>query len=232
MINSNNGMTGFYFRSPKLNTAEIELLNENKIPENTFLVLFDSIVLSEIKPNSIKESRRRRMPANGIIFCGKKIENIELLDLKEKLLDHGFELQATVDEMITSRFIDFEFPFYKEKENELLEISKNYYKIFPKKDAVDFVEQVQFPLVDKSELSNFYERLTKDYHCLLLWADGNENILYYPCGKSDELVNTIYEFRDKISPKKESIEKGFYTEASLKQEILNYLPLVSISFYE
>ncbi len=134
--------------------------------------------------------------------------------------------------MIYTRFIDFEFPFYKQNQEKLIDITKNYYKIYPTVDKIDFVEQTQFPLTDKSKLKEFYNKLIYEYECSVFWQDGNENILYCKSLKTSEVVNLIYEFRDFIYPKKYGIENGFYTEESLKQEILDKLPIIEICFYE
>ena len=67
-------MSEFKNRTLKLDTKEIELISKLNLSSEIFTRLFDSIIISEVIPNSIKINKKERVKTSGIVFCGKKIE--------------------------------------------------------------------------------------------------------------------------------------------------------------
>ncbi|WP_258098920.1 hypothetical protein [Marinoscillum pacificum] len=211
--------------------VEIDLISSLEISEDYFYQLFGDIVLSEVLPNSINVGKYQRETSSGILFCGEKIDLNQILEIKTELAKLNLVFECSFDEMLNSRYIDFEFPEFSDRDL-LIEINKNYYKIYPIKDRVEFYTQVQFPNRDKSPLKRFCDSLAITYGAFPLWADGKENLLYCPMENSDDLVDLVYNFKDLIYPKEHGILNGWYTEQSLKEDIKSRLPLIDFGFYQ
>lgn len=221
----------FNYRNSVLNEVERELLLQNNIDEIKFIEIFKNLIISEIIQNSIKESRTSRTETFGIIFCGKKIGLEKFEEIKNELAIQNLTLEVSFNEFLYDRFKDFEFPFYSNRD-EILRTPKIIYKIYPTNKKCDFIEQVQFPLVDKTSLRNFYNKITEEFGAEVLWADGNENLLYATRGDKEKLGEIMYDFYNLIYPKEYGIENGFYTKESLIQGYMDGMPLIALNFYE
>lgn len=228
-VSKNQIKMNYSLRNNYLSKDEITLVESINLETSAFDNIFKDILLSEIIHNS-KERGFNRDNINGLIFCGKKIELNDYLELRERFARKGLVIEVTLDEMIYYRFKDFKFPYIEE--NVLKNISKNYYKIYEKSQGLSFTEQCYYVENDKTELNIFYNTIVQKYKGFAIWADYDENLLYVPNNKSDELINLIYNFRDKVYPKKYGIDNGWYTEKSLKDDIKEKLPFIDFGFYE
>jgi hypothetical protein len=220
----------FSLRTDRLTVEEKKLLQSNKIEIDYFYQTFADILISEIRCNS-KLKGYNRDSINGIIFCGKAIQLEEIITLRNQLNGMGLVLEVSLDRMIYTRYKEFEFPGFTDK-TELENLDKNYYKIYEKKKGISFVEQISYFQKDKTELIAFYKLISEKYDGFPLWADGEENLLYVPNNKSDELVQAIYDFKDFVSPKAYGIENGWYTKESLLNGIRQRLPIIDFGFYD
>jgi hypothetical protein len=220
----------YTMRQSELTPSEASLIGSINIDQSYFFEVFRDVLISEILCNSRMKGQHRDS-ISGVIFCGKKIELEKVLQLRKEFGKLGLILEVSVDEMINRRYNEFSFPVFSDKKL-LLDIDKNYYKIYPKKDRLNFIDQVSYVRDDKPELIEFYNIIVNKFNGFPIWADGEENLLYLPESYSDELVEAIYQFNDSAYPKGPGIEKGWYTKESLLKGYKDRLPLVDLGFYE
>ncbi len=217
----------YTYRTTKLNEEELKLINSIGISNEEFENLFDDILMSEVSHNSYPKGEYADK-VNGIIFCGKKIELDEVLNLRKLFFDRGLVFEASISIYIHSRIKEFDFPSTKVN---IHEVKKNYYKIYARKEGLSFIQQVNCMHDDKSELEIFYKKLQDEFQGFAIWADYEENLFYTNSDKIESLLDDIYKIQDYYHPKQNGIENGWYTKDSILEEYKKKLPIIEMCFY-
>ena len=231
--NINNGkmkQLDYKYRNAKLNSNEIDLIESTGLNIDKFNTIFNDIIISELKTNSIKLGKNKRDSISGILFCGKVIEHKKVLDLRNELSKKYLILEVSLNEL-SDRFFDFEFPFYKKKED-VIDIKKQYYKIYKKTQIIDFIEQIEYSQDDKTIITKVYNNWVKEINVFPIWADQNENVLFCPMNQNDEIIDIIYKGQvEYLESAKVNLEKGWVTEKSMKEEIIKKFPKIDFWYY-
>lgn len=223
-------MNDFQFRDKQLTRQEIELLTGINLSESRFKQFFSEVVISELITNSIKLNRIERKPVEGILFCGKMISIGEVTNLKTQLNKFNLEFEISWD-VLTPRYYDFKFPYYINKDN-VIDMEKQYYKIYPLTNAPDFIDQIDFINEDKSAILQAYLQWQSLYDITKLWVDRTENLLLINVPISDDIVNHVFDDKRKIYwDFDRNIEMGWSTVESIKDDIKNRLPFIDLCFY-
>ena len=219
----------YKFRDLKLEQNEIQLIESLSLKREKFYSLFSNIIISEIQKNSIKKDKKNRSPINGILFCGKKIDFEEISNLTKTLSSNNLILEVSINEL-SERYFDFKFPFYPNKD-EVVDIKKQYYKIYKKDDMKDFITQIEYHQDDKTLISKVYNEWVEKINVKPIWADQNENVLYCPLKLNDNVINIIYQGRlEYVESVKVNLEKKWVTEESLKESIRKDFPKIDFYF--
>ena len=219
----------YKFRDLKLEQNEIQLIESLSLKREKFYSLFSNIIISEIQKNSIKKDKKNRSPINGILFCGKKIDFEEISNLTKTLSSNNLILEVSINEL-SERYFDFKFPFYPNKD-EVVDIKKQYYKIYKKDDMKDFITQIEYHQDDKTLISKVYNEWVEKINVKPIWADQNENVLYCPLELNDNVINIIYQGRlEYVESVKVNLEKKWVTEESLKESIRKDFPKIDFYF--
>ena len=131
---------------------------------------------------------------------------------------------------LSERYFDFKFPFYPNKD-EVVDIKKQYYKIYKKDDMKDFITQIEYHQDDKTLISKVYNEWVEKINVKPIWADQNENVLYCPLELNDNVINIIYQGRlEYVESVKVNLEKKWVTEESLKESIRKDFPKIDFYF--
>jgi hypothetical protein len=220
----------FQFRDKELTEAEKYILEATGITENYFRQLFSNVIISELVTNSIKVSRYDRTPIEGLVFSGKRISIVAFSTLKAELNKRDLNIEVSWD-VLTPRYYDFKFPHYSNRDV-VVDIDKQYYKIYPKRITPDFVSQVDFINGDKSNIETAYNEWRKHYNIEIIWMDRTENLLFVNTPTSQDTIDNIFEAKRRIYwDIDRNIEMGWSTIESIKEDIRNRLPFLDLCFY-
>jgi len=221
----------FKHRNSELTTEEKKLINNVGLNEKYFRSLFSKIIISEINSNSYLKNRSDRKIRNGILFYGLKIDLDNYKKLKLELKKTNLELETSLN-YASDRWIDFKFPFYKDR-NTVIDIDKQIYKIYRSSDGLDFIEQIEFVYHDKEIVKNVYEDWKIKYNVIPIWADNRDNILMINTAITEELILDIFEGKRKCFPNIDrNISLGWETKDTKISQIRERLPLIDMFFYD
>ena len=230
MNNGQKNQLDYKYRNAQLNSNEIDLVKSTGLNINQFNLLFNNIIISELKTNSIKLGKNKRDSISGILFCGKVVEYKKVLDLRNELSKKNLILEVSLNEL-SNRFFDFEFPFYEKKED-VTDIKKQYYKIYKKTQIIDFIEQIEYSQNDNTIIKKVYNNWVKEINVFPIWADQNENVLFCPLKLNDEIIDIIYKGQvEYLESAKVNLQKGWVTEKSMKEEIIKKFPKIDFWYY-